>query len=699
MSTKWIAQQARKLLIAGSAMLAVFVLAPQVLADGTETLGPPGIPIETGTGVIVAGTGLLAQPSDININVPAGATVKQALLYWEGRDTNASGGDGDVLVNGILVAGQVAGGPNLWTSGGGNFGYSYTFRADITGLGLVTDGANVLTIDGVAFTNVTNGAGVLVIIDDGSGLTDIEIRDGNDTAFVNWAPPLDTTAPQTFTFAASGQPRTATLSMFASAVSGTNSGTGADFRPTALDVTVDGVTTTHNNLLDSHDGQEWDSFVVTADIPAGITELTVQLFSEDRVPVGGLPASLSWNAAGLSINPEEQPPECDISVDKTCIIDTPPSDGGLCTEAIAATTLRYIGPDNPNANVTFQGKDHGYAEYLGVNLVSGATVLTDAGQNGYTVDGTLTGDKLGSKTTITINGVKEIIHTSCSAIYVAGEPAPLDNKTPNPPNSDKGDPSPNWEVVNFLQKDGVIIEESNGGGPAQGADACEIPFGGADVTYGYTVSNDGPTSVDVTSVLDDKLGELLNAPPEVLAPGDTLILSGGPVFIDQLTENTVNVSANVSGTPNAVCPAEDSVIVDVEPPPQLSCDDGKPGELVFEYTGEACEASPANPQGGKFTCSGDPAGASPVQLIVEKANTDPSDETINIGDFVTVTKAGDKFDSQTDFKVMQGGQVIQDLSMHLSCSQDLNVGDRFGSLILRIFVPGVGGGGMGGMGM
>ncbi len=70
-----------------------------------------------------------------------------------------------------------------------------------------------------------------------------------------------------------------------------------------------------------------------------------------------------------------------------------------------------------------------------------------------------------------------------------------------------------------------------------------------------------------------------------------------------------------------------------------------------------------------------------------------------MGDFVTITPSGDKFDAQTDFDIKQGGLVIQDLSMHLSCSQDLNVGDRFGSLILRVFIPGESGGGMGGMGM
>ena len=58
-----------------------------VSADGTETLGPPSIAIAEGSGVIVAGVGLEAvQTGTINLDVPAGSTVKQVLLYWEGPD-------------------------------------------------------------------------------------------------------------------------------------------------------------------------------------------------------------------------------------------------------------------------------------------------------------------------------------------------------------------------------------------------------------------------------------------------------------------------------------------------------------------------------------------------------------------------------------------------------------------------------------
>ena len=46
-------------------------------ADGTEVLGPPGIAIESGTGVSIAGTGMVNQPGKITVKVPGGASIKQ----------------------------------------------------------------------------------------------------------------------------------------------------------------------------------------------------------------------------------------------------------------------------------------------------------------------------------------------------------------------------------------------------------------------------------------------------------------------------------------------------------------------------------------------------------------------------------------------------------------------------------------------
>jgi len=282
---------------------------PFVKADGSETLGPPSISVGSGTGFAAAGVGLsdIIQPGMITIDVPAGATVNQVLLYWEGRhDFSPGEGDDTVTVNGTSVTGVLIGGMNLGTAA------SSAYRADITSLGAVSAGTNNLSIGGMNFDDVNNGAGVLVIFDDGvTGPAAIDLRDGNDFAFEPYAPPQDTTVPQTFYFAASTVERTATLEMFFSSVSGMASSGGAGlFRPTAIEVTLgDGTKTTFNNELDSMDGEEWDTISFDIVIPAGETSVTVQALSVDNnaaIPSGttrDIVASFHWIAAGLSITP------------------------------------------------------------------------------------------------------------------------------------------------------------------------------------------------------------------------------------------------------------------------------------------------------------------------------------------------------------------------------------------------------------
>ena len=81
-----------KKLLGISVLLALLlvVIVSIALADGTETLGPPSIPIASGTGIVAAGTGLVTQPGTIDVDVPG--TVNQVLLYWEGQmATNVAG--------------------------------------------------------------------------------------------------------------------------------------------------------------------------------------------------------------------------------------------------------------------------------------------------------------------------------------------------------------------------------------------------------------------------------------------------------------------------------------------------------------------------------------------------------------------------------------------------------------------------------
>lgn len=270
-------------------------------ADGTEILDSPSIPIASGTGVTAAGTGLTVfQPGTININIPSASDVIQVLLYWQGTSSSIIG-DNSITVQGIDIIGSLIGGPVV----PGAAHSFFTYRADITNLGLISSGANSISVGGLDFDVVSNGAGILVILDDGSTLAEIDIRDGQDVAYIYAAELITTkTEPQTFTFASSTNDRTANLSMFFSSVSGPYSGGG--FRPSSIEITVNGVTNIISNLLDSSDGAEWDTVNLDLFIPAGASSLTVQAFSRDDLGTGQTPASLFWLTASLSISPGDR---------------------------------------------------------------------------------------------------------------------------------------------------------------------------------------------------------------------------------------------------------------------------------------------------------------------------------------------------------------------------------------------------------
>jgi hypothetical protein len=297
--------------LCGLAGAAALCMSGVLYADGTETLGIPSVAISSGTGIYANGTGMLSQPGSITVDVPAGATVKQVLLYWEGfMDTNTPGDNAVSVSNGgpaSSVTGTLIGGPTFFFTGA----YASTFRADITSLSLVSDGITTLQVSDMVFTHAANGAGVIVIFDDGSSDANIQVRDGSDLAFTGFAGPLQTTVPQTFSFPPSNKDRTAQISLFFASVAGTVS--GGTLRPTAIELTtnnINGSKTVLNNLLDSISGEEWDSFTIAVDIPAKSDSLTVQALSVDNLATGLLPASFDWLAAGFALEPEVPPGAC-----------------------------------------------------------------------------------------------------------------------------------------------------------------------------------------------------------------------------------------------------------------------------------------------------------------------------------------------------------------------------------------------------
>ena len=259
------------------ALLLWAILGPtqSAFADGTETLGPPSIPIATGSGVVTAGTGLNVQPGTIEITVPAGATVKQVLVYWEGEqfsgDTPSDApGDDTIVLDGTEVTGTLIGGPVEFFVDQGQFVDASSYRADITSLGLIGPGANVVEVSGLSFTYQNEGASIVVIFDDGSPPAIIAVRDGIDLAWKLFDDPKNSTVPQTFTFPAAAVTRTAQVNL---AVGSVEAG-----RPNSVKVTAGPVVVTH--VLSSNDGPHWDNAVLPVEILPGVTSVTVEVISE-----------------------------------------------------------------------------------------------------------------------------------------------------------------------------------------------------------------------------------------------------------------------------------------------------------------------------------------------------------------------------------------------------------------------------------
>jgi hypothetical protein len=71
-----------------------------------------------------------------------------------------------------------------------------------------------------------------------------------------------------------------------------------------------------------------------------------------------------------------------------------------------------------------------------------------------------------------------------------------------------------------------------------------------------------------------------------------------------------------------------------------SCDDGKPTALVFEYTGEGCDAT-THPQGGELKCTDYLVGAEPVQVVMiapGAVTVTPDDESLRVDDHMRQLK-------------------------------------------------------------
>jgi cysteine-rich repeat protein len=142
-----------------------------------ESFGPANLD------VIVAGVGLETQPASFTLGVPADATVVAAYLYINGRGV----GDGDVVLNGApIFAPLVAQTDPLPVDACER---AETRRITLDGDLSLVHGPNTFTVDGYDQC-VPGGAFVIAVVSQpGAPLRTVDILEGADYAFRDFAPP------------------------------------------------------------------------------------------------------------------------------------------------------------------------------------------------------------------------------------------------------------------------------------------------------------------------------------------------------------------------------------------------------------------------------------------------------------------------------------------------------------------------------
>jgi hypothetical protein len=130
-------------------------------------------------------------------------------------------------------------------------------------------------------------------------------------------------------------------------------------------------------------------------------------------------------------------------------------------------TLQYTGQAiSGPATVVITGGSSSVTYNL-PNLSPG-DVLTSGAENGFSIDATAHGQsRLGSRTTVTINGALEVLHTSCSCrdtpetnLQVCN-PVCLDSSSPDNPTGSKGPPSPLWTLISVIDPGNGLSTCSN----------------------------------------------------------------------------------------------------------------------------------------------------------------------------------------------------------------------------------------------
>lgn len=320
----------------------VFCLAAPAFADGDETLGPTaGLTLAGGSNALSARTDLATGPGSVALDVPAGAIITQALLYWRGTGEPT---DADIYVNGFPVSGTLVG-QSMTVDGPRT-----SFRADISALGVLSTGANVLVVSGDALSGANDAVSLIVIVDEGLAPAQFQLRDGSDYAGTGEPAPTDSIAAQDYPIVPDLEDRMAQVMVFGSDT-GTNS-------PRTVDVTVDGNTTSFSIDPLSTGGDTGDPMLLQVEVPPMASLITVQPTTtgdpSDTLQVQAAVVVLSddtrigdrvWN--DLDADGIQDPGEPGLSGIVVRLFGTPGDPSGVCPDTLVATTTtdtlgRYV---------------------------------------------------------------------------------------------------------------------------------------------------------------------------------------------------------------------------------------------------------------------------------------------------------------------------------------------------------------------
>ena len=271
--------------------------------------------------------------------------------------------------------------------------------------------------------------------------------------------------------------------------------------------------------------------------------------------------------------------------------------------------------------------------------------------------------------------------------------------------------------------------------PGATVDEC----GPTPVQYCYKIDNVGPTCGTINKIdrtrtppgtTEDILGVLIPNPEDrLLCEGESITvceIATVDTCVEQCYETNIEVDATMAD--GFVCEALDEYEFCVPPPPieacnvevdleckmdpsqtidgSTSCDviipiatrcDNRAAVMTWRFNGGDCEQSFNIQEADKFTCT-DFAGGAPTEGSAWLTVTSVKDESdvyfdgeVRVGDLFSMfagnTNKG-KFDADSFFYVYSDSSktnLLQLSSVHTSCSQNLFLKDKFGSVQLLIF--------------